>query len=159
MPNSHFLFTKFDTQRMQAPWATIVLTANFSAATCKAVAKCRDWTQIWWSDWGTNIKIEHLQEQLADFNHVQYRMLPANSSRGDDVVQMSNSKKLSMSATDQINQQAVASYLHEADWPGNKVLPKSWSKWKDDKNSLCQWYYKRLHYLWGWMESHTGKQC
>ncbi len=65
-------------------------------------------------------------------------MLPANSSRGDDVVQMSNSKKLSMSATDQINQQAVASYLHEADWPGNKVLPKSWSKWKDNKNSLCQ---------------------
>jgi hypothetical protein len=33
IPNSHFLFTKFDTQRTRAPWATSVLTANFSAAT------------------------------------------------------------------------------------------------------------------------------
>jgi hypothetical protein len=36
-----------------------------------------------------------------------------------------------------INQQAVASYVREAIWPGNKMLPKSWSKWRDDKRSLC----------------------
>jgi hypothetical protein len=30
-----------------------------------------------------------------------------------------------MTATDHINQQAVASYVREAIWPGNKMLPKS----------------------------------
>ncbi len=40
--------------------------------------------------------------------------------------------------TDHINQQAVTSYVREAIWPGNKMLPKSWSKRRDDKRSLCQ---------------------
>jgi hypothetical protein len=39
-----------------------------------------------------------------------------------------SSKKVSMTPTDNINQQAVASYVREAIWPGNKMLPKSWSK-------------------------------
>jgi hypothetical protein len=38
-----------------------------------------------------------------------------------------------MTATDHINQQAVASYVREAIWPGSKMLPKNWSKWRDDK--------------------------
>jgi hypothetical protein len=33
-----------------------------------------------------------------------------------------------MTATDHINQQAVATYVREAIWPGNKMLPKSWSR-------------------------------
>jgi hypothetical protein len=47
-------------------------------------------------------------------------------------------KKVSMTITDQINQQIVASYLREDVWPTYKILPKSWSKWRDDKRSLCQ---------------------
>ncbi len=42
-----------------------------------------------------------------------------------------------MTPTDHINQQAVAFYVREAIWPGNKMLPKSWSKWRDDKRCLC----------------------
>ena len=49
-----------------------------------------------------------------------------------------------MTATDHINQQAVASYVREAIWPGNKMLPKSWSKWRDDKRSLCQMILKKV---------------
>ncbi len=45
---------------------------------------------------------------------------------------------MSMTAIDHINQQAVDFYVREAIWPGNKMLPKSWSKWRDDKRSLCQ---------------------
>ncbi len=41
-----------------------------------------------------------------------------------------------MTPTDRINQQAVASYVGEAIWPGNKMLPKGWSKWRDDKRRL-----------------------
>ncbi len=61
--------------------------------------------------------------------------LPGNASRGKKVLR--TSKKMSMTATDHINQQAVASYVREAIWPGNKMLPKSWSKWRYDKRSWC----------------------
>ncbi len=48
------------------------------------------------------------------------------------------SKKVSMTATDQINQQTVGSYLREAVWPSKKMLPKKWSQWREERNSLCQ---------------------
>ncbi len=51
---------------------------------------------------------------------------------------------MSMTATDHINQQAVAFYVREAIWPGNTMLPKSWSKWRDDKRSLCQMILKKV---------------
>ena len=43
-----------------------------------------------------------------------------------------------MTTMDQINQQIIASYLREAVWPTYKMLPKSCSKWRDDKRSLYQ---------------------
>ncbi len=67
---------------------------------------------------------------------MRYRTLPVNSSREKNVIQTAT--KVSMTTTDQINQQAVASYLREAVWPTYKMLPKSWSKWRDDKRRLCQ---------------------
>ena len=81
-------------------------------------------------------KIQHLQEQLAEFNRVRYRTLSANASGGKNVV--CTLKRKGLTATDQINQQAVASYLREAIWPSNKILPTKWSKWREDRNSLCQ---------------------
>ncbi len=87
-------------------------------------------------------QIKELQEELAEFNRVQYKTLPQNASRGKNVLR--TSKKMSMTATDHINQQAVASYVREAIWPGNKMLPKSWSKWRDDERSLCQMILKKV---------------
>jgi hypothetical protein len=57
-------------------------------------------------------QIKLLQEELAEFNCVQYRTLPANASRGKNVLR--TSKKMIMTPTDHINQQAVASYVREA---------------------------------------------
>jgi hypothetical protein len=57
-------------------------------------------------------QIKQRQEELAEFNHVKYRTLPANASRGKNVLM--TSKKMSMTPTDHINQQAVASYVREA---------------------------------------------
>ncbi len=57
-------------------------------------------------------QIKHLQKVLAEFNCVRYRTLPGNASRGKNVLR--TSKKMSVTATDHINQQAVASYLREA---------------------------------------------
>ena len=66
--------------------------------------------------------------------------MPANASRV-----LRSSKKVIMTPTDHINQQAVASYyVREAIWPGNKMLPKSWSKWRSDKRSLCQMILKKV---------------
>ncbi len=45
---------------------------------------------------------------------------------------------------DQINQQTVAANVREAIWPGNKMLPKNWSKWRDDIGSLCQMILKKV---------------
>ncbi len=87
-------------------------------------------------------QIKQLKEELAGFNRVQYRTLPANASRGKNVLR--TSKKVSMTATDHINQQAVASYVREAIWPGKKMLPESGSKWRDDKRSLCQMILKKV---------------
>jgi hypothetical protein len=87
-------------------------------------------------------QVEQLWEELAEFNCVQYRTLPANANRGKNVLR--SSKKLSITATDHINQQTVASYVREAIWQGNKMLPRSWSKWRDDKRSLCQMILKKV---------------
>ncbi len=98
---------------------------------------------------GQHQKIKHLQEQLAEFNRIRYRRLPANASRGKNVVW--TLKRKSLTATDQINQQAVALYLREAIWPSNKILPTKWSKWRKDKNSLCQMILqKKCHTCWCW---------
>ncbi len=51
---------------------------------------------------------------------------------------------MSMTAPDHINQQAVAYYVREAIWPVNKMLPKSWSKWRDDKRFKCQMILKKV---------------
>jgi hypothetical protein len=85
-------------------------------------------------------QVKQLREELAEFNCDQYRTLPADASRGKNVVR--SSKEMSMTPINRINQQAVASYVREAIWPGNKMIPKSWSKWGDDKRSLCQMILK-----------------
>ena len=86
--------------------------------------------------------IKHLQQQLAEFNRVRYGTLSGNASRGKNVVR--TTRKISMTPTDQINQQVVASYLREAIWPSNKILPNKWSKWREDRNSLCQMILRKV---------------
>jgi hypothetical protein len=57
---------------------------------------------------------------------------------------------VSIITTYHINQQAVAcSYVREAIWLGNKMLPKSWSKWRDDKISLFKIILKKVAFPLG----------
>jgi hypothetical protein len=67
-------------------------------------------------------QVKQLQEELAEFNRVRCRTLSAIASRGENGFR--TSKKMSMTATDHINQQAVASYVRESIWPGNKMLQR-----------------------------------
>jgi hypothetical protein len=49
-----------------------------------------------------------------------------------------------LTSTDQINQQTVFAYVQEAIWPGKKMLPKNWSKLRDDTRSFCQMILKKI---------------
>jgi hypothetical protein len=69
-----------------------------------------------------NQQIKQLQEELAEFNCVQYRTLPANASRGKKILR--SSKRVSMTPTDHINQKTVASYVKEAIWPGIRCFQR-----------------------------------
>ncbi len=69
-------------------------------------------------------------------------MLLGNASRGKNVVW--TSRKVSMTPTDQIHQQVVESFLREAIWLSNKILPNKWSKWREDRNSLCQMILQKV---------------
>jgi hypothetical protein len=87
-------------------------------------------------------KIRQLQQQLAKVNREKYKTTSSNEGRGKNFVRIS--KKVSMTATDQINQQTVASYLREAIWPSNKMLPKKWSQWREERNSMCQMILRKV---------------
>ena len=49
-----------------------------------------------------------------------------------------------MTSTDQINQQTVGSFVREVIWPCNKMLPKKWSQWREEKDSLCQMILRKV---------------
>jgi hypothetical protein len=87
-------------------------------------------------------KIRQLQQQLAEVNRAKYKSTSSNECRGKNFICIS--KKVSMTATDQINQQTVASYLREAVWPSNKMLPKKWSQWREERNSMCQMILRKV---------------
>ena len=66
-----------------------------------------------------------------------------------------------MTSTDQINQQTVGSFVHEVIWPCNKMLPKKWSQWREEKDSLCQMILCKVAIPIGVdknIRSHTGNQ-
>ncbi len=110
-------------------------TSTSSSASASASAVSADWliapslqnvrvdTQYVGINEEQKQQIWQLQEELSEFKCVRYRTLQANASRGRNVLR--SSKKVSMTPTDHINQQAVATYEREAIWPGNKMLPKS----------------------------------
>jgi hypothetical protein len=49
-----------------------------------------------------------------------------------------------MTNNNTISQQAVSAYLRKVIWPFNKVLPCNWTKWRENKDSLCQMIFKKI---------------
>jgi hypothetical protein len=96
-------------------------TSTSSSASASASAVSADWliapslqnvrvdTQYVGINEEQKQQIRQLQEELAEFNCVWYRILPAIASRVRNVLR--SSKKVSMTPIDQINQQAVATYV------------------------------------------------
>jgi hypothetical protein len=86
-------------------------------------------------------RIQALKAQVIEHNKSKYDKISANGQRGKNILQKS---KHTLSTQDQINQGVVVAFLHESVWPGTKILPKNCTKWRDDKNSLCQMILKKV---------------
>ncbi len=80
-------------------------------------------------------RIQALEAQIIEYNKSKYDKISTNGQRGKNILQES---KHTLSTQDQINQGVMVAFLRELVWPRTKILPKKWTKWRDDKNSLCQ---------------------
>jgi len=86
-------------------------------------------------------RIQALEAQIIEYNKSKYDKMSTSGQRGKNILQKS---KHALSRQDQINQGVVAAFLRESVWLRTKILPKNWTKWRDDKNSLCQMILKKV---------------
>jgi len=90
-------------------------------------------------------QLTSLQRQVEDLNKARYaRLKPTDGTIGRGKNRMRDLKKICMTTNDNINKQAVSAFLREVIWPSNKVLPRNWTKWRDDEDSLCQMISKKI---------------
>jgi hypothetical protein len=85
--------------------------------------------------------IQALKAQIIEYNKSKYDKISTNGQRGKNILQKS---KHTLSTQDQINQGVVAAFLREPVRPRTKIPPKNWTKWRDEKNSLCQMILKKV---------------
>ena len=78
---------------------------------------------------------------VIECNKSKYGKISTHRQRGKNMLQKS---KQSLLTQDLINQGVVAVFLRESVWPQTKLLPKNWTKWREDKNSLCQMILKKV---------------
>jgi hypothetical protein len=95
--------------------------------------------------------IQALEAQIIEYNKSKYDKISTNGQRSKNILQKS---KHTLSMQDQINQGVVAGFLRESVWPQTKMLPKNWTKWREDKNSLCQMILNKVS-----VPGCTGIQC
>jgi hypothetical protein len=86
-------------------------------------------------------RIQALELQIIEYNKSKYEKILTNGQRGNNILQKS---KHTLLTKDQINQGVVVAFLCELVWPQTKILPKNWTKWREDKNSLCQMILKKV---------------
>ena len=86
-------------------------------------------------------RIQALEAQIIEYNKSKYDKISTNGQQGKNILHKS---KHNLSTQDQINQGVVVAFLRESVWPRTKILPKNWTKWRDDKNSLSQMILKKV---------------
>ena len=75
-------------------------------------------------------RIRDLEMQLIECNKSRYGNISSYGQRGKNILWKS---KHTLSMQDLINQGVVAAFLREAVWPRTKLLPKIWTKWREEK--------------------------
>jgi hypothetical protein len=87
-------------------------------------------------------KIRELEATIEEINRERYCIVLSSGAQGKNHTR--TAKKISMTTQDQINQQAVSCFLRELIWSSQKILPKNWTKYRDDSNSLCQLILRKI---------------
>ncbi len=85
-------------------------------------------------------QIRERQALQAMINRDNYQVM--GSTRGKNATR--SKKKVSMTSQDQINQTNVTSFIRETMWSSQKILPKKWQIYRDERNSLCQMILKKV---------------
>ena len=80
-------------------------------------------------------RIKALEAQIVEYNKSRYGRISTYTQRGKNIL---GKTKHTLSLQDLINQGVVAAFLRESMWPRTKLLPKNWTKWREERNSLCQ---------------------
>jgi hypothetical protein len=84
-------------------------------------------------------EIDDLRQKLEESNCERYRNLQKTNQRvGSGKNMVRDSKKVSMTGTDSLNQYTLSTYLRENVWPYQKMLPPKWDKYRTDKKSMSQ---------------------
>jgi hypothetical protein len=86
-------------------------------------------------------RIRDLKVQIIECNKSKYGKITSYRQRGNNILRKS---KHTLLTQDLINQGVVAAFLREPVWPHTKLLPKNWTKWREDINSLCQMILKKV---------------
>jgi hypothetical protein len=86
-------------------------------------------------------RIRDLEAQTIKCNKSKYGKISSYGQRGKNILRKS---KHTLSMQDLINQGVVAAFLRESVWPRTKLLPKNWTKWREEKNSLCRMMLKKV---------------
>ena len=86
-------------------------------------------------------RIQALEAQIIECNKSKYGKITSYGQRGNNILRKS---KHTLLTKDLINQGVVAAFLREPVWPHTKLLPKNWTKWREEKNSLCQMILKKV---------------
>jgi hypothetical protein len=74
-------------------------------------------------------RIRDLDAQIIECNKSKYGKISSYGQRGKNILRKS---KHTLSTQDLINQGVVAAFLGESVWPCTKLLPKNWTKWREE---------------------------
>jgi len=77
-------------------------------------------------------RIQALEAHIIDCNKSKYGKITMYGQRGTNILRES---RTTLSTQDLINQGVVVAFLRESVWPRTKLLPKKWTKWREDRNS------------------------
>ena len=86
-------------------------------------------------------RVRDLEAQIIECNKSKYGKISSYGQRGKNILLKS---KNTLSTQDLINQGVVEAFLRESVWPRTKLLPKNWTTWREEKNSLCQMILKKV---------------
>jgi hypothetical protein len=102
-------------------------------------------------------KIKHLQEQLTQFNCFWYRTLPANAIKMKNVFWALKKVSLTPMKDKSANSKQLLLMCGNPYGQESRCYQRIGVNGGMIKKVCVRWYWKRLRYLWVWMESHTGR--